>query len=74
MGGLDMEKLTTNNPITRKDTFINLYWKTIHLIVYRPTAWSESRYGFALTNFRGWTLDIYLGSRLLVVRLLDKDR
>jgi len=69
-----MEQLKTSNILHRKDTFINLHWKTIHFIVYRPTTWSVASYGFALTNFRGWTLDIYIGKRLLVVRLLDKDQ
>lgn len=69
-----MEQLKTNNHIDRKDAFINLHWKIIHFIVYRPTTWSVASYGFALTNFRGWTLDIYIGKRLLVVRLLDKDQ
>ena len=69
-----MEQLKTSNPVSRRDAFINLHWKIIHCIVYRPTTWSVASYGFALTNFRGWTLDIYIGKRLLVVRLLDKDQ
>jgi len=68
-----MEQVKSHNPIHRKDTFINLYWKTIHFIVYRPTTWSVSSYGFALTRFRGWTLDIYLGKRLIVVRMLGNE-
>ena len=68
-----MEQLKTSNHVNRKDTFINLHWKIIHFIVYRPTAWGVSSYGFALTNFKGWTLDIYLGKRLLVVRMLDNE-
>ena len=64
-----MEQLKTSNHVSRRDAFINLHWKIIHCIVYGPAAWSAG-YGFVLTTF---TLDIYLGKRLLVVRVLDNE-
>ena len=68
-----MEQLKTSNHVSRKDIFINLHWKIVHFILDRPTAWGVSSYGFAVTNFKGWTLDIYIGKRVIVIRILDKE-
>ena len=68
-----MEQLKTSNHVSRKDIFINLHWKIVHFIVYRPATWSVANYGFVLTSFEGLTLDIYIGKRLLVIRVLDKE-
>ena len=68
-----MEQLKTSNHVNRRDAFINLHWKIVHFIVYGPAAWGGAGYGFALTTFKGWTLDIYLGKRLIVIKILDKE-
>jgi len=69
------EQLSTKREVTRKDKVITFYGRTIHIIHYLPQTWYVSNYGFSLTNFKGWTLDIFLGRSVLVFKTFsDKQR